>query len=105
LQQFSASENFICHRFSLTALKYLHDIGTKGQRTVGKVTIGERGATVTVICAMIRERRKTLDGGLRLRLKTISTAAKKSMSENCKATHDSGDSSSEDEEWLCIICG
>jgi len=27
-------------------------IATKGQRTVGKVTSGERGATVTVICAM-----------------------------------------------------
>lgn len=27
-------------------------IATKGERTVGKVTSGERGATVTVICAM-----------------------------------------------------
>ena len=78
----------------MTALKhFFREIATKWQRTVGKATSGERGATVTVICAM-SERRKTLDVCLRLfELQQRKIGLRNAI----KATHDSGDSSSEDE--------
>ena len=63
---------------------------------------GEPGATVTLMICAMSERRKTLDVCLRLfQLQQRKIGLRNAI----KATHDSGDSSSEDEEWLSIING